>query len=188
MDDGFVVFLARHRCFLHFSGGGGFLRNHGRHVAGRRLRGRHCRHFHAGHGSRSSTGRMRSTPHQSPGPSAPTPRQAPIMSAGSTSSKRTRPETLPYTNGLVLTGNGPSPAADQLSTPTPPAEASNRPGIIPGMNILEAATTMEPSNTGSGPQAGPSTGGGGRHPSFIFGTRAARKDTPPYFRTGEPSV
>jgi hypothetical protein len=50
--------------------------------------------------------------------------------------ERTTLATPPYTNGLILTGNGPLPTADRLSTATPPPEASSRKGIIPDMNYL----------------------------------------------------
>ncbi|RLN12209.1 hypothetical protein C2845_PM09G23970 [Panicum miliaceum] len=159
---------------------------------------------------RRSPPRHRS-PDRRPGPFAPAPRQAPAISAGSVSSERTRTATPPHTNGLVLNRNIPLPAAVRLPTPTPPEEPPRRPlvlqlrhpgctasgiGVIPDLN----STTAAIGNAGFGPQAGPSnaaitsftaantaSGFAGptmeTHPSFVVGTRAARRGAPPYYNS-----
>ncbi|RLM70209.1 hypothetical protein C2845_PM17G02380 [Panicum miliaceum] len=179
----------------------------------RRHRGNRGHRFRGDRGHHPSTSGRRSPPrHQSPdrrsGPSAPAPRQAPAMSAGSTSSERTRTATPPYTHGLVLTGNDPSPAAERLPTPTPPEEPPRRPlvlrlhrpgsntegiGVILDLNSTAAAATGD---AGFGPRAGPLNAGGRHtvttftgatidvHPSFIFGTGVARRGAPAHPNPG----
>ncbi|RLN39559.1 hypothetical protein C2845_PM01G10860 [Panicum miliaceum] len=178
----------------------------------RRRRGRRGRRCRGGRGRRPFTGGM--SPGHRSGPSAPTPRQEPAMSSGNDSSERTRTATPPYPHSLVLTGNGPSPAAERLPTPTPPEEPPRRPlafrlrrpgctdegvGIITDLNPSSPAAAAA-GIAGFGPQAGPSNAGGRHtvttftgattdvHPSFIFEIRAARRGAPPHPNPGGSST
>ncbi|XP_039851001.1 nuclear pore complex protein DDB_G0274915-like [Panicum virgatum] len=102
---------------------------------------------------------MAPPPSHQPGPSTTA---AAASSSTSDSSERTGTATPPYMTGIVDERN--------VVAPTPPTS----------------------SNAGLGLQAGPSTNIGGTtmalHSSFIVGTRAARRGTPPFYKAGNPST
>ncbi|KAG2628996.1 hypothetical protein PVAP13_3KG395504 [Panicum virgatum] len=102
---------------------------------------------------------MAPPPGHQPGPSTPA---TAASSSTSDSSEHTGTATPPYMTGIVDEGN--------VAVPTPPT----------------------PGNAGFGLQADPSTNVGGTtmatHPSFIVGTRAARRGAPPYYNSNGPST
>jgi len=123
---------------------------------------------------RSSTGHpRRQNPGHRPGPSTPAPGQAPAISAGSTSSERTRTAMPPYTNGRVLTSTA---ETDDTANCGPQA---GHPNIGDGGGPTILSFTAANATTGS---TGATTA---VHPSFIVGTRAARRGAPLFYNSND---